>query len=159
MNTRLDTLTMDVSTLVATVTLLNIADESVKHIIETKLDSLSEDHPQSLSDTLLSMDWPTDFNHKYKFRVDPELLIENTHSLLTKSVWDWDIMDWVDTRTLIEKWNTIRQERDQLLSKCDWTQLPDTSLVNKQAWITYRQALRDITLQPDPLNITWPTLL
>lgn len=28
--------------------------------------------------------------------------------------------------------------------------------VNKVAWATYRQALRDITLQADPLNIVWP---
>jgi len=26
----------------------------------------------------------------------------------------------------------------------------------KAAWATYRQALRDITAQKDPLNITWP---
>jgi len=30
------------------------------------------------------------------------------------------------------------------------------SLVDKTAWATYRQALRDITTQADPFNITWP---
>ena len=26
-----------------------------------------------------------------------------------------------------------------------------------QAWRTYRQQLRDVTSQPDPFNIVWPT--
>jgi hypothetical protein len=30
------------------------------------------------------------------------------------------------------------------------------SLVDKTAWATYRQALRDITKQADPFNIAWP---
>ena len=43
----------------------------------------------------------------------------------------------------------------QMLKDCDWTQLLD-SPVDKTAWATYRQELRDITTQPDPFNITWP---
>jgi hypothetical protein len=27
----------------------------------------------------------------------------------------------------------------------------------KEVWAAYRQALRDVTLQPDPFNIVWPT--
>ena len=64
---------------------------------------------------------------------------------------------WEDLRTLNQKWNIVRQKRDKLLGFSDWTQLSDVSLANKQAWTTYRQALRDITLQLDPLNIIWPT--
>jgi len=58
-----------------------------------------------------------------------------------------------------EKWYYVRTERDLLLSHCDWTQIPDVQLTEqeKQDWRTYRQALRDITLQPDPFNLTWPT--
>jgi len=53
--------------------------------------------------------------------------------------------------------NEIRQQRNQLLKNCDWTQIPDCT-VDKQAWATYRQALRDITEQAGfPTNITWPT--
>jgi len=36
----------------------------------------------------------------------------------------------------------MRSERNRLLSECDWTQLPDSS-VDKTAWAEYRQALRD----------------
>lgn len=54
-------------------------------------------------------------------------------------------------------WPSIRAKRDALLVQSDWTQLPDVPLPTKEAWATYRQALRDITQQPDPHNIIWPT--
>jgi hypothetical protein len=57
-----------------------------------------------------------------------------------------------------EKWYYVRAERNNFLSSCDWTQVNDSPLsqVDKDAWATYRQALRDITLQQDPFNIIWP---
>jgi len=54
-----------------------------------------------------------------------------------------------------EQWSIIRSERNRLLAECDWTQLADAP-VDPFAWITYREALRDITLQADPFNLTWP---
>ena len=52
---------------------------------------------------------------------------------------------------------SVRMERDVLLSICDWTQLPDAT-ADKDAWATYRQALRDITDQENfPHSVTWPT--
>jgi len=49
-------------------------------------------------------------------------------------------------------------KRNQLLYACDWTQLPDAP-VDKSAWASYRQALRDITEQPNyPKHIEWPTI-
>ena len=54
-------------------------------------------------------------------------------------------------------WAGVRAQRDLLIAACDWTQLPDVPLNTKAAWATYRQALRDITKQADPKNITWPT--
>lgn len=52
---------------------------------------------------------------------------------------------------------SIRTDRDQLLSACDWTQVNDAP-VDREAWATYRQQLRDIPLQESfPFNITWPT--
>jgi hypothetical protein len=50
----------------------------------------------------------------------------------------------------------IRQERNQCLSSCDWTQLPDVA-VDKQAWADYRQALRAIPNQAGfPWEVKWP---
>jgi hypothetical protein len=55
--------------------------------------------------------------------------------------------------------NSVRDEREQKLAACDWTQLDDTPLSNttKVAWAAYRQALRDIPSQSGfPWNVTWP---
>ena len=50
----------------------------------------------------------------------------------------------------------VRAERNRLLSQSDWTQVSDAP-VNKVAWATYRQALRDITAQTGfPLSVVWP---
>ena len=50
----------------------------------------------------------------------------------------------------------IRKQRSDLLSSCDWTQVAD-SPADKQAWATYRQALRDISVQPNfPWSVEWP---
>jgi hypothetical protein len=42
-----------------------------------------------------------------------------------------------------QKWGQIRSWRNAELAASDWTQLDD-SQVNKAAWATYRQALRDL---------------
>ena len=58
-----------------------------------------------------------------------------------------------------EEWVVVRFKRDKKLQACDWTVLSDVPITpeEKAEWETYRQALRDITNQPDPFNITWPT--
>jgi len=49
----------------------------------------------------------------------------------------------------------VRAERDSLLAASDWTQLAD-AVVDKAAWATYRQALRDIPSQAGfPYNVVW----
>lgn len=53
------------------------------------------------------------------------------------------------------QWVSIRNGRNQLLKDSDWTQVADVP-VDKTAWATYRQELRDITKQADPFNIVWP---
>lgn len=55
-------------------------------------------------------------------------------------------------------WGNIRSRRNIELVESDWTQLSDTPFTTeeKEEWRLYRQALRDITLQPDPFNIIWP---
>ncbi len=54
--------------------------------------------------------------------------------------------------------NIQRKKRNELLAKTDWTQGKDISNTVSTAWTTYRQELRDVTLQPNfPYNIVWPT--
>lgn len=51
----------------------------------------------------------------------------------------------------------VREQRNKLLSECDWTQLAD-SPVNRAVWATYRQALRDVPSQAGfPWEVNWPT--
>lgn len=54
-------------------------------------------------------------------------------------------------------WRHVRSQRQVLLGSTDWTQLPDVPPDIRTAYIAYRQALRDVTTQPDPLAIIWPT--
>ena len=50
-----------------------------------------------------------------------------------------------------------RKRRNKLLSASDWTQVADAP-VDKAAWATYRQALRDISAQAGfPATVVWPT--
>ena len=50
----------------------------------------------------------------------------------------------------------IRTERDAKLTESDWTQVADAP-VDKAAWATYRQSLRDIPQQAGfPTNVVWP---
>ena len=49
-----------------------------------------------------------------------------------------------------------REKRNALLAECDWTQVADAP-VDKAAWASYRQALRDVPSQPGfPYNVIWP---
>jgi hypothetical protein len=50
----------------------------------------------------------------------------------------------------------VRDLRNKLLANSDWTQLSD-SPVDKNAWATYRQSLRDIPAQSEfPWDVVWP---
>jgi hypothetical protein len=64
----------------------------------------------------------------------------------------------VDTVTA-EAWTTLRAERNRRLAACDWTQLADAHMTQdrKDAWATYRQALRDLPgIVTDPTQVEWP---
>ena len=51
---------------------------------------------------------------------------------------------------------SMRAERNRRIAECDWTQLAD-SPADKQAWATYRQALRDLPKSNGfPWDIVWP---
>lgn len=56
-------------------------------------------------------------------------------------------------------WESVRSQRNVFLYDSDWTQLEDSPIHvdKKNEWKEYRQLLRDITLQPSPYGIHWPT--
>lgn len=50
----------------------------------------------------------------------------------------------------------VRADRNKRLAECDWTQLADAP-VDREAWATYRQALRDVPAQAGfPWAVEWP---
>jgi len=58
----------------------------------------------------------------------------------------------------LEQAKSVRQQRGEKLKDSDWTQVADAP-VDKAAWATYRQALRDVTAQSGfPWTIDWPTI-
>jgi len=66
-----------------------------------------------------------------------------------------------DARILADKWARVRAERDRKIAATDWRVIvaseSDEGSDLPTKWKTYRTALRDITDQSDPDNITWPS--
>ena len=68
----------------------------------------------------------------------------------------------IDTKvaelTIQEPWDYLRRERNRLLAETDWSQTPDVPESIRSAYLTYRQALRDLPANTtDPANVVWPT--
>ena len=60
--------------------------------------------------------------------------------------------------TPVTNWITVRIIRELLLKETDWTTSSDAPVANKQAWLDYRQALRDIPQKfSNPNEVVWPT--
>lgn len=63
----------------------------------------------------------------------------------------------VDAALIEQKWDVIRDKRAPLLIEADWlVQRAEDQGVGVSEARTYRQALRDVTKQPDPENVIWP---
>lgn len=90
------------------------------------------------------------------FYVENNLLVAIPPSPNELMSFDYESKSWIDNESKAIKITDIK--RKVLLQESDWTQLPDVPLETKQAWATYRQALRDITIQEGyPFNVIWPT--
>ena len=58
-----------------------------------------------------------------------------------------------------QAWTALRTERNARLAQSDWVALADAHLSQdkKDAWFTYRQALRDLPDEvTDPTQVDWP---
>lgn len=63
-----------------------------------------------------------------------------------------------------EPMRLLRLERDARIAKTDWRATVDYPGTDKEAWLTYRQALRDLPATAEPeldengmiTNVTWP---
>jgi hypothetical protein len=56
------------------------------------------------------------------------------------------------------QWASVRAQQRELLYKSDWTcSVTDYEVPDRELWVQYRAALRDVTQQSDPFAIVWPT--
>ena len=100
----------------------------------------------------------------YKPRPDYNSATQNCDQVDPTLIDDQWEMTWAVTpatsEQIAERLNAkeaeVRQQRNQRLADCDWTQLPDAP-VDTAAWATYRQELRDVTAQAAfPWDVVWP---
>jgi hypothetical protein len=80
---------------------------------------------------------------------------------------DWTTVSWNGSELVSDpaklaaktqaQWASVRAQQRQKLYESDWTcSVTDYGVPDKELWVTYRQALRDVTTQADPFNIEWP---
>jgi hypothetical protein len=73
---------------------------------------------------------------------------------------NWNVIDLTveeQSQHLNNKSYAIRTQRNSMLRESDWTQGKDIPENISSIWATYRQQLRDITLQEDfPWSVSWP---
>lgn len=94
------------------------------------------------------------------FQLDPtvKIPVDETHKHFGLTLQELHNISDEEVINIItsEKWNQIRKYRDTLLKESDWCSGEDVPQSIKDSWYPYRSLLRDITLQEDPDNITWP---
>lgn len=93
-----------------------------------------------------------------------EFIMEGAADPDTQKIQDGAVVDIPIDNAAVTAELTIktRQERDDYLSWCDWTQGADSPLSDskKAEWATFRQALRDLPTHsnwPDLQEEDWPT--
>lgn len=65
-----------------------------------------------------------------------------------------EILNTASDETL---WERVREVRNTLLLETDWIALADVTMSNKDEWLAYRQALRDMTNADNPFDVVIPT--
>ncbi len=69
----------------------------------------------------------------------------------------WDQVQTAIDNLVDEELINLRTERNRLIALTDWTQMEDIPQSTRDAWKTYRQALRDITETYTTLDtVVWP---
>jgi hypothetical protein len=63
----------------------------------------------------------------------------------------------VDQDAVAQQWRNVKEGRNQQLAASDWIcSVSDFAHPKKEAYVVYRQALRDITQQANPFALVWP---
>jgi hypothetical protein len=147
---------INVSRLTADITLTVGDTLDYPRFLILKLDEINHTNTDVANAKALSLDWPHTKSDTY-YHLENGVLTETPASPGPTYNFDYTHNVWKDSRTINDVWTEVKQKRNLLISSSDWTQLSDIPQALKDKWIVYRQALRDITTQQDPYNITWPT--
>jgi hypothetical protein len=90
--------------------------------------------------------------YQFAFRDGVEQIEGKWYTKYSVADMDQEAKDALDTTQA----EAVRKQRTEKLKDSDWTQVADAP-VDKAAWATYRQALRDVTQQSGfPWTIDWP---
>ena len=93
--------------------------------------------------------------HKGRGVLEEPLMVE-----VPTSKYEAVLQEWLLIKTnqpVIPEAEIVRKTRNEILSGTDFTQLADYPKESQTLYATYRQELRDISLQADfPENVTWP---
>jgi len=89
------------------------------------------------------------------FVVDGDKLIWNDKEELRPT--DEEIALKVKELEAAQPLKELREERNDLLMETDYIMVSDYPHTNKQAWIDYRQSLRDLPQTADLSNVEYPT--
>ena len=86
-----------------------------------------------------------------------EILLPEGYEKPPKEEFEAKLQELIDA----QPWNELRTERNKRIAQTDYLAIPDyphASEEAKQAWLDYRQALRDLPSNTtDPSNPVWPT--
>ena len=89
------------------------------------------------------------------FVVDGDKLIWNDKEELRPT--DEEIALKVKELEAAQPLKELREERNELLMETDYIMVSDYPHTNKQAWLDYRQALRDLPQTADLSNVEYPS--
>ena len=98
----------------------------------------------------------------YDYDAGAEVPVPSDHEDYGKTVQQIIGSDIITDAMIIEHreldtWDQMRAHRNKLLVESDWTQGADVPTSIKDAWATYRTALRDITTASTTADVVWPT--
>lgn len=76
-----------------------------------------------------------------------------------------EVLSEIERLEKLEPMKMVREERDELIAATDWRATVDYPGSDQAAWLTYRQALRDLPANSTPslddngqlTGVTWPT--
>ena len=121
---------------------------------QLRRDNPNTSFPKRPSDELLA-DWSV-----YPYTVQDQPTVDYltqtlTQTALTQVNGAWTQGWEVSNLPAEDAGRNIRNQRDNLLQQTDWMALSDNTMTPE--WASYRQALRDITIQEGfPFSVDWP---